>query len=65
MNVKARICKKNSCFGKQKTKKKTKQDKIKLKKTKQAKQMFICNNQGHCRTPTSTISNNDTLFSQS
>lgn len=28
MNVKARICKKTSCFGKQKTK----QDKIKLKK---------------------------------
>lgn len=65
MNVKARICKKKQLLWKTKNKKKTKQDKIKLKKTKQAKQMFICNNQGHCRTPTSTISNNDTLFSQS
>lgn len=65
MNVKARICKKNQLLWKTKNKKKTKQDKIKLKKTKQAKQMFKCNNQGHCRTPTSTISKNDILFSQS
>ena len=55
MNVKARIWKKIPVALKnKKQKKKTKQDKIKLNTTKQAKQMFKCNNQGHCRTPTST-----------